>query len=93
MSGKACSVVVKAAECIVLAQNACQGIFGSLMGEQRAKPGQAFQSLGEELSTADRDVTETAQAKLRTKGQYCNTAHGGTHREWYNGNVTSSLAM
>ena len=39
--------------------------------------GQAFQSLGEELSMAD-----------RTKSQYCSTIHGGTHREWYNGNVT-----
>ena len=62
MSGKTCSVVVKAVECIVLAQNACQG---SLMGEQQAQPGQAFQSLGEELSTADRDVAEGAQGNQK----------------------------
>jgi hypothetical protein len=54
------SAVVKVMECIVPAENVCQGIFGSLMGEWRAQPGQAFQNLGEELSMAYRDVTETA---------------------------------
>ena len=61
MRGKACSVVGEAVEYIALTLNACPGILGSLMGEQQAQPGQAFQSLGEELSTADRDVAEGAQ--------------------------------
>ncbi len=43
-----------------LALNVCQGTLGQSHGRIATQPGQAFQSLGEELGTANRDANEGA---------------------------------